>query len=292
METLVVDGGHLEPVPGSTIAPNPVFWSAIVGGAIVAAALSSVLLAFGSAIGLAVVSTSPSWHDSSFALWFASGLYLVFVALAAFGCGGYIAGRLRPRHAPAPQPVEHERQLRDGLRGLMSWALAVVIAGFVAAGVAAISGAAATAAPSTPLTSSGESILSSELDRLFRSDQHVGDGDFLYRRAEASRILMTAGSHDGVTNEDRDYLVALVSGVNKIPAADAEARTTRAIADARTAISNARKAGILEAFMIAAALVLGAALAWVAAVEGGQERDTGTLPNWVPWRRPEAVRAA
>jgi len=123
METLVVDGGHLEPVPGSTIAPNPVFWSAIIGGAIVAAALSSVLLAFGSAIGLAVVSTSPGWHDSSFALWFASGLYLVFVALAAFGCGGYIAGRLRPRHAPAPQPVEHDRQLRDGLRGLMSWAL-------------------------------------------------------------------------------------------------------------------------------------------------------------------------
>jgi hypothetical protein len=292
METVVVDGGRTEPV---TVAPaTTIPWGPVIAGAIVAAAVSSVLLAFGSAIGLSVVSTSPTWRDTSIVLVVVSGLFLVFVALCAFGFGGYIAGRLRPRFVAGE--VEAERLLRDGLSGLMTWGLAVLFAGLIAAGVAAVSGAGAAAATGTasavPSTSAGEGVLSYELDRLLRTDQHVGDADWVYRRAEASRILMTAGSHNGVTNEDRAYLAQLVAGVTKIPAPDAEARTNQAIANAHAAISNARKAGILEAFMIGAALLLGAAIAWFAAEEGGRERDAGTLPTW-NWRlRHPVVRVA
>jgi hypothetical protein len=44
---------------------------------------------------LAVSSTPPTWRDASFGLIFLSGVYLVLVALLAYGVGGYIAGRLR-----------------------------------------------------------------------------------------------------------------------------------------------------------------------------------------------------
>jgi hypothetical protein len=286
MTDVFADGGRTETVPVLTAIP----WGSIIAGAIVAAAVSAVLLAFGSALGLSVASTSPTWRDTSAFLWIISGLFLVFVSLAAFGFGGYIAGRLRPRFVASE--IEGERLLRDGLSGLMTWGLAVLLAGFVAAGVAAVSGGIAAAGSSTPSASAGEGVLSYELDRLLRTDQHVGDADWTYRRAEASRILLTAGGHNGVTNEDRAYLAQLVAGVTKIPAPEAENRTNQAIANAHTAISNARKAGILEAFMIGAALLLGAAIAWFAAEEGGRERDAGTLPTW-NWRlRHPVVRVA
>ena len=93
-------------------------------------------------------------------------------------------------------------------------------------------------------------------------------------------------------NEDRAYLTQLVAGVTKIAPPDAEARTNQAVANAHTAINNARKAGILEAFMIGAALLLGAAIAWFAAEEGGREHDAGELPTW-NWRlRHPVVRVA
>src|SRR5262245_2308344 len=86
---------------GPAEAPGPwvpyVQWGPVIAGAVAAAALGSVLQAFAAAIGLAVSSTSPTWRDASVALWVLSGLYLVLVALAAYGTGGYIAGRLRTR---------------------------------------------------------------------------------------------------------------------------------------------------------------------------------------------------
>ena len=60
-------------------------WGPIIAGAIAAAALAFVLDTFGLAIGLAFGSASPTWRDTSFALVLLSGLYLVLVALAAYG---------------------------------------------------------------------------------------------------------------------------------------------------------------------------------------------------------------
>src|SRR5690348_10469938 len=74
-------------------------WRAIIAGAILAAGVSFTLLAFGSGIGLSVVSTAPTWRDSSPWLWLLSGIFLLFVALCAFGVGGYAAGRMRARVA-------------------------------------------------------------------------------------------------------------------------------------------------------------------------------------------------
>jgi hypothetical protein len=276
MQTILVDKqGTAEPL---VIAPS-IAWDAVIAGGLVAASVSAVLLTFGSAVGLSVVSTSPSWRDTSVFLWLVSGLYLVFAALASFGFGGYVAGRLSHRFAGS----DAEIAFRDGMNGIFAWGLAVLFAALLAAAGAAISDKSVptTGAPSN--ASAGETLLAPELDKVFRTDRPIGDADWTARRAEASRILLTAGGHSGVARDDRDYLAAMVSARTGTDVADAGARTDRAIADAATAIASARHAAILEGFMIGAALLLGAAIAWFAAEEGGREREAGTLPKW-QWR--------
>ena len=84
--------------PNTDLAPpGPTYlhWSPILAGAIVAAAVSFVLLSFGSGIGLAVASPSSTWRDTSAALALVGGLWLLLTSLASFGLGGYLAGRLR-----------------------------------------------------------------------------------------------------------------------------------------------------------------------------------------------------
>jgi hypothetical protein len=63
-------------------------WTPVFAGALVAAAVSVVLIAFGTTIGLASVSSSPTWRDTSPALTMVSGLYLLLTALVSFGVGG------------------------------------------------------------------------------------------------------------------------------------------------------------------------------------------------------------
>ena len=104
-------------------------WRPIFAGATAAAALAFVLHAFAGAIGLSVSSTAPTWRDASIALWLLSGVYLIFVALASYGLGGYVAGRARSRWEDAPGRDEVE--LRDGGHGLLVWAFATLITGLL-----------------------------------------------------------------------------------------------------------------------------------------------------------------
>ena len=98
-------------------------WGPAIAGAFTATAVALVLDSFGAAIGLAVTSTAPTWRDSSAALQLLSGLYLLLVAIAAFGAGGYLAGRMRTSVPGNPDEVE----FRDGTLGVMAWAIAVIL---------------------------------------------------------------------------------------------------------------------------------------------------------------------
>src|SRR5437764_11434455 len=98
-------------------------WGPAIAGALAAAAIAFVMHSFAAAIGLAVSSTAPTWRDASLALQLLSGLYLVLVAIAAFGVGGYIAGRMRTPLVGAPDEIE----FRDGTHGLLVWAIAMVL---------------------------------------------------------------------------------------------------------------------------------------------------------------------
>ena len=264
-----------------------VYWAAVIAGAIAAAALSFVLLTFGTGIGLAVASTSPTWRDTSLGLWILSGTYLVFTAVVSFALGGYIAGHMRARVGGMSEGT----LFRDGLHGLMVWALAIVIGAVLALATAhAIAPAAVPGGGQAGLSTSvaGENSIAYELDQLFRSDRPPGrDVDMIYTRAEAARILLTSSGHNGVSPEDRDYLARIVSSRAEVSPQEAISRVNTIIPRAHDALKRARESAVLMAFMAAAALLLGAAVAWYAAREGGYERDIGGAPEW-RWKLPRS----
>lgn len=239
-------------------------WSSVIAGAFAAGAMSFILVSFGVAVGLGVSSASPTWRDASAALALLSGLYLIIQAIVSFGFGGYIAGRTA-RPAPALATIEDDGERRDGLHGLTSWALAVLIGATLLAiiGAAAIDGAPMRS--SSGNATSAEPLLSYELDKLFRAPRQPPNTDLREARAEAGRILMTSSSHSGVGTDDRAYLVQQVAALTGLSAPDAERRVNASIA----------------AFSVAAATLIGAAVAWAAAVAGGRHRDGEPLPNWM-----------
>jgi hypothetical protein len=259
-------------------------WGAIVAGAIAAAALAFVLHGFAAAIGLAVSSSAPTWRDASMALVALSGFYLILAALASYGLGGYVAGRMRSR--PITPASVDEVELRDGGHGLLTWALATLMTGVLLlwAAQAATRLAAPPAGTTGPASSvAGENVIAYDLDRLFRAERRPADGDLTYARAEAGRILLTASSHRGVAAEDRTYLTRLVSARTGLDATAAEQRVNDTITRAHDNIARARRSATLVGFMAAAAALLGAAVAWFAACAGGRHRDGESVPSLPSW---------
>jgi hypothetical protein len=258
-----------------TVGSNDFQWTPVIAGALAATALSLILVTFAAAVGLGVSSTSPTWRDASAALWILSGIYLILQAIVSFGFGAYIAGRLR-RSLVAGSTVEVEN--RDGLHGLAVWALAVVIGSAMAAfvGTATVN----RTSPSLGNASSAEPLLSYELDRLFRSAHRSPNVDLRADRAEAGRILLTSSGHDGVSPDDRTYLIQQV-GTSGLSATDAERRVDNGIANAKMALIRSRRSTIIFAFSLATALLLGAVAAWAAACAGGRHRDGAPLPEWM-----------
>ena len=275
--------------PAPTSEVRYIQWGPVIAGAVSAAALAMVLHAFAAAIGLAVSSAAPTWRDASVGLWILSGVYLILVALASYGLGGYIAGLLRDRLATTRAD---DVELRDNIHGLLVWAVATLITAFLL--LAAASTSTRLAAPSAgnagPAASvAGENTIAFDIDRLLRSDRRTAEsGDLALTRAEAARILLTSSSHSGVAAEDRSYLVRLVSARTGLAAPEAERRVDTAIANAKQNIARARRSTTILAFMAGAAALLGAAAAWFAAAYGGQHRDdTSGSGRWnILGRRP------
>ena len=276
-----------------TVQPNPLrvgsepsylYWTAMVAGALVAAALSFVLLSFGASMGLAVASPSASWRDTSAALALLGGLWLLLTSLASFGIGGYLSGRLRPSLSGA---TVDEVEFRDGIHGLVVWALAVILGAFLA--LATTRSVAPRSDLSNPTASNAESLLALELDRLFRSDRQPAspttDAEI---RSQAARIITTDLGRTGISMDDRAYLVHLVEARTGLMPADADGRVTQALSQSSEAVARARHASVILAFMIGASLLIGAAAAWVAATFGGQHRDHSVAPSF--WRRWEVDR--
>jgi hypothetical protein len=282
------------PGPGRGPAPDPrpssllerilyPEWGPIVAGAIAAAALALVLQAFAVAIGLSVSSTAPTWRDTSFALVLLSGLYVVLAALASYGLGGYLAGLMCARLSS-----REDTDLRDGLHGLLVWALATLLATLI--GLATAQSLARLGAPSGVQGSStsvgGENLIAYDLDRLFRAERRP-NADLDYPRAEAARILLTTSSHSGMQPEDRAYLVRLTAANTGLAQPDAERRVDEVAARAKENIARARRSAVILAFSAAAAALLGAAVAWFAACAGGRVRDGEVSPHaLLDWGRP------
>ena len=254
-------------------------WPAIFGGAAVAAGVSLTLHAFGAGLGLAAVSSDPSWREASAVTWLVGGAFLLFVAIISFAVGGYISARMRERLSLDGA----ESEFRDGMHGLATWGAAIVLGALIALGAAMVAKPSAPASGTAAQSTVAETMLAAELDTLFRTGRVIDD--LTYRRAEAGRILLTANGKNGVSNPDRRYLTTITAIVLNVPETEATARVNDAINQSRDALHRARVAAVLQAFFVAAALLVGAVVSWYAATEGGKDREAGAYHFWDLHRR-------
>ncbi|MBV8743073.1 MAG: hypothetical protein JOZ12_14890 [Sinobacteraceae bacterium] len=289
----------------SESAVPAVSWAAVFAGAVVAAAVSLLLLTLGGGFGLASVSPWPGSGASATTFTAMTAVWFVIVQWVASGLGGYLAGRLRTKWAGLHT---HEVFFRDTAHGFISWAAATLMAagvfalvsgGVVAGGVHAAAtvgaGAAHGAAAggmansgggtgSGAASNSGSSLASSvapyDIDVLFRSTSTDPGTNSTDARAEAARTLARDVSAGDVPPEDRTYLTQLVASRTGVSQEEAQKRVDAAIAaakaadtKARQAADAARKAAAEAATLTALAMLVGAFIACVTAALGGRRRD-------------------
>jgi hypothetical protein len=275
-------------------AASYINWPAIIAGAVIASAVSFILLTFGSAIGLSMTSAREGESASVFWIAVVGGLWILWVQITASFAGGYLTGRMRRRIGDAS---EYESDIRDGSNGLVMWGLATLLAAAIAwsgaLGAANIvgqtAGAAAGAAAEAADAMDPTDML---VDRTLRGRPGapaLSDAD----RQSVMRVLVSAAtSEQGLDQEDRTFLVNTVAERAGIPPEEAQARIDQAVAraqeieaQARDAAEKARHASIVAAFLTAAALMVGAAVAYFAAALGGNHRDKqSVLEGWFkPW---------
>ncbi len=247
-------------------------WSCALGGATIAAATSSLLLAFGSGLGLSLLSPWPSDRMNGTLFGVIMIAWTVFVPLLSFALGGYFAGRLR---RPWQNLVTEEVAFRDGAHGVLVWAASLLI-GAVVLGMLA-SGAANLASSTMSSTASMASApgMSRTVDDLFRSDKPV-DEAMRNTREEAQRLVGTTGAVT-LSEADQTYLSGLVARSTGLPEAEATQRVNDVLTQTRETAETARKAGIVAAFFAAATMLMGLAVAWFAAKKGGEVRDKGSI---------------
>jgi hypothetical protein len=266
-----------------TDKPGYVSWGAAITGALFASALSFVLLTFGSAVGLSLI--SPWTSTASSAKW--TGALAVFWIVAqqigSFLAGGYIAGRLRSRWAEA-KPDEIE--FRDGMHGALVWAIGAILGAMLAASVASSVASTATSAVghAAGAAASQADPLSYQVDVLFRPGaQPAGSAatpasDPNAVKTEVLRVFANAATAGGLSPADKTYLAQLVAQRTGLPPQEAEARVTQVSNEAaritKEAADKARKTAVAAGFLTAASLLLSLAAAWWGAQRGGHHRDT------------------
>ena len=251
--------------------------AAVIGGGFVTAALSLILLALGTGLGLSSVSPWSNVGVSASTIGTAAILWLIFMQIISSSMGGYLAGRLRTKWANIHTD---EVYFRDTAHGFLAWAVALVItAAFLAAAAASMVGATASSAAggtgrATGVQAEGREFDPNEyfIDTLFRSESAKPDSNSTSVRGEAGRIFANA-LRQGDISADKSYLAQMVAARTGLSQADAEKRVSDVFARAQQTADTARKTvahSLLWAFL---ALLIGAFCASFAATIGGRQRD-------------------
>ena len=263
-------------------AQSGVSWAAVAAGAVGAAALALLLIAFGAGLGLSAISP---WSDSGVSastFKTGTGIYLVIVAVMSSAVGGYLAARLRTRWVGVHA---HEVFFRDTAHGFLAWAFATLLsatalssaAAYLANGTEAVVGSAASQAT--------ESVNPADIyvDKLFRTSPAAqpapnsaatSNANSNQSKAEVAR-LWTSEFHESydLSAADKTYVAQIVAARTGLSQTDAEKRVNDVIAEAKTAADNARRGAAKLSFWLTAAMLFGAFAASLAAVEGGALRD-------------------
>ncbi|GAB3253287.1 hypothetical protein [Chitinimonas naiadis] len=283
---------------------SAVSWAAIIAGAVVAAALSLMLLLLGMGLDL---STMSPWVRSSIGtrtIAWSTILWLMTSHMFAAACGGYITARLCCRWRGED---DDEIYFRDSAHGLLAWSLAALITAVLLtpsieslltpAGRAG-SPAAVQAKPDIPadaLPDTGRDM-AYEVDLLFRRNTTVTraypQGPLKYPAevpsphlsAEVTRILLNALDSHGLPEGDIRYVGQVIAPYTGLPQAVAEQRvkdsfeTIQAKLNMQTvtlqeALKRDQKNTANSMLWLFIAVLMGAFVACVAAIWGGQHRD-------------------
>jgi hypothetical protein len=254
----------------------------VIAGAFVAAALSLILLALGTGIGLSSVSPWSNVGASASTINTAAILWLIIIQIIASAMGGYLAGRLRTKWATIHTD---EVYFRDTAHGFLVWAVGLVItASFLAsAATSMVGGAGQVRATSfstaggaeTDLPAVGQNLDPNEyfIDTLFRSDHPGPDRSDAPVRAEAARIFAHALRQRNLSAADETYLAELVVAKTGLSRTDAGKRVSEVFVEIQRTVEIARKAVAHLSLWIFVALLIGAFCASYAATIGGRERD-------------------
>jgi hypothetical protein len=252
-----------------------VSWAAVIGGAFTGAALSLILLALGTGLGLSSVSPWSNTGASAPTIGKAAIAWLVFTQIVASAMAGYLAGRLRTKWATIHTD---EVYFRDTANGFLAWAVGIVMtAAFLAAAAASMIGGTAQPAPPSGAAATGKTVQAEAndyfVDALFRSDRPSERSDVAGREEAAARILAHGLKQDDVSAADRSYLTQLVAARTGLSKPEAEQRVNEVITEARQTADTARKALAHLSLWMFIALLSGAFCASYAATIGGRQRD-------------------
>ena len=268
--------------------PTAVSWGAVFAGAAAACVISLILVILGTGLGLS--SLSP-WGDdgaSAKTLGIGTGVWVIFMQLAASVLGGYIAGRLRTKWVSLHT---EEVAFRDTAHGFLAWGVATLItAAFLTSTVTAIvsggvqAGAkVAGGAASGATAAAGNAASNSDytLDSLFRSAKGgKSQSSPEQSTAEVGRIFANAAVNGKLPEEDARYAAQVVSQRTGISQQEAEKRVNETYAqvekkkqEAKEAADKARKASAAAALLLFISLLIGAFAASYAAIIGGRQRD-------------------
>jgi hypothetical protein len=252
-----------------------VSWAAVIGGAFVTAALSLILLALGTGMGLSSVSLWSNVGASTSTIGIAAIAWLILMQIMSSSMGGYLAGRLRTKWASIHTD---EVYFRDTAHGFLAWAVALVItAAFLASAAASMAGVTASSGTGrvTGVQADGRESDSNGyfIDTLFRSESAKPDSDNTYVRGEAGRILANALRQGDISSEDKIYLAQLVTVRTGLSQPDADKRVSDVFARAQQTAETARKTVAHSLLWVFVALLIGAFCASFAATIGGRQRD-------------------
>jgi hypothetical protein len=296
-DTAIIERDVVFP-PASDAGRTSFSWSAAIAGAFAATAVTLIIVALGSGIGLSFASPYGS-GPSATSLTIAAAIWLVMAQTMGFAAGGYLAGRLR---SPAYDGVIGETTFRDAAEGLVVWAIGVVAItvlagalGFFAAGATAHVAAGMNSAPRSEPANTAATSGPTEyfVDLLFRlgpgaataggqrpASDTVGIAPAGAQpalsneaRAEVNRILVRSVAQGRLDDNDRAYLAQVVAARTGLSPDEAQRRVAEVESKARDAADKAAKAGAYLSFWTFMALLFGGTAATLGGMLGGSLRD-------------------
>ncbi len=247
---------------------SAVSWGAIFAGAAGAAALSLFLMVLGTGLGLSAVSPWRMEGISASTFGVAAVVWLIFSQIAAYGLGGFLAGRLRKKWTYLHSD---EMTFRDTAHGLLTWAISsLVMAAMVASAGAAIigggisaatavAGGAASAVGTAAQNGAGQAARLTDgmdtgdirgtvdyfVDSLFRnegapteggaSDANQGSGA---HAVEVARIVSRALQSGNLPQEDERYVGRLIAQNTDLDQQQAQRRVSDGFAQVQTTLKD------------------------------------------------------